>query len=259
VVYASSAVNNSVNGNIPGAYGVAVASNGDIIAGGTESNAGLTSIAVWAFKTSGAPDTSFGSGGTTVTGFGGTTRGEGNGLAIGSDGKIVVAGDIKAITGTYSSVVSRYIGFTPPPPPPPPPPPALKASLKGVSGRYKTSSVAKRGLKVGVNCNVACTFSASLTLSAGTAKRLHIVTTIKKCTKVKGKRRCVKAHVYRTVTIASGKGRVRSSGTSSITLKLAKKYVKTLEKQKSISVSLQVAVTSTHNRRTIKKGLTFKR
>lgn len=192
-----------------------------------------------------------------MTGFGGTTRGEGNGLAIGSDGKIVVAGDIKSIAGTYSSVVSRYIGFASAPPPPP----ALKASLKGVSGSYKTSTVAKHGLKVGVNCKVACTLSASLTLSSGTAKRLHILTTFKKCTKVKGKQHCVKARGYRTVTIASGKGRVNGSGTRSITLKLGKAYIKTLEKQKSVSVNLKVTVTSTatHKRQTINKGLTFKR
>ncbi len=260
VVYETSAMNTG-SANVPGATGVALAPNGDVIAGGTAGGPGLAGVAVWAFNPTGALDTSFGAAGSTLTGFGPITRGEGNALTIAGDGKIVVAGDTQSITGTYSSVVARYNGFAPPPPPPPPPPPALKLSLTGLSGSYKTSSVAKHGLKFSVSCSQGCTYRASLTLSSGAARRLHILTTFTKCTRVKRKRRCVKVRGYRPVTIASGKGSLRAAGTTSITLKLVRAYVKTLEQQRSVAVTLQVAASSsvTHKRQTVKKGLTFKR
>lgn len=257
VVHTPSAAGATISGTVPGATGVGLASNGDIIAGGTVSNAGLTAIALWAFKPTGALDTAFGTGGATVSTLGTSTRAEGNGLAIGPDGKIVIAGDARPIVGAYSGIATRYLGFAPVIPPPPP---ALQASLTGVAGSYKTSAVAKRGLKIGVTCNEACSMKASLTISSGTARRLHILTAVKKCTKKKGKTHCTTTHVYRAVAIASAKGSLKGSGSTSLTLRLGKSYVKTLGKQKSVSVALQViaTATSTHKSKTINKSLTLK-
>ncbi len=256
-MYETSAVNTISATTIPGANGVALASNGDIIAGGTTAPAGLSGITVWAFKPTGALDSSFGTSGSTSTTFGPTIRGEGNALAIGGDGKIVVAGDTKTITGSYSGVAARYNGFASAPPPPL----VFRVSLSGLSGSYKTSVVAKKGLKFALTCNQACTYNASLVLSAGTARRLHIQTTVTKCTKVKGKRRCVKVRRFRAVTIASSRGSLKAAGTRSITLRLRRTYVKTLERQRSVPVTLKVSATSrvTHKTRTVTKGLKLTR
>jgi uncharacterized delta-60 repeat protein len=238
VAFSPSGINATATGNVPGATGVGIAGNGDIIAGGTISNAGLHELGVWAFTSRGAPDTSFGSHGATATPLGSLTQGESGGLAIGSDGKIVVAGDAKSFTQIYTGKVVRYNGFAPALPP------ALKASLTGVSKSYKSSSVVKHGLKIGVNCNEACSIKVTVTVSSSTAKKLHL-----------------KTHGNKPVTITTGKGSLSSSGTSSITLKLSKNLGKSIEKQKSVSINLQVSVTSsvTHKTQTLKKGVTLKR
>ncbi|MGI8714933.1 MAG: hypothetical protein ACR2NR_17490 [Solirubrobacteraceae bacterium] len=258
VVAQPSASGTVIGGTIPGVTGVGLAHNGDIIAGGSVAQAGFSHIAVWAFKPTGALDTGFGTAGTVATSLGATTSGTGNALAIGPAGQVVVAGDAKAITGVYSGVETAYNGFAPPVPPPP----AFKLSLKGVSGKYKIATVAKHGLKVGVACNGACTIKASLTLSASTAKRLHILTTFRKCTKKKGKQHCVKARGYRTVTLASGKATLKRAGTHTFTLRIGKGYAKALKqvkKRQSVTANLRVTATSstTHKGKTINKHLTF--
>jgi uncharacterized delta-60 repeat protein len=265
VVYSTSAVNTNVSTAVPGAEGVAIAANGDIVAAGTESNAGLTGIELWAFKPTGAPDSSFGANGTTVTGFGSFTNGKANALAIAADGSLAAAGDSNALGGSYSGVVARYTGFSPAPPPPPPPPPpkppALKLTLQGVSSSDKIASVVKHGLKVSVGCNEACTIRISLGINATTAKQLKIVTYGRRCFKSHGKRRCVRTHAFRPVTIASGRGTLSKVGIKAIVLKLSRSLDKTLQKQKRVKLSLQVSATSTatHKVRSLSKGLTFKR
>ncbi len=258
VVFKPSATSSSVTSTIPGATGVTLAGNGDIVASGTLTVNGVSDVAAWAVRSNGATETGFGLGGVVTTPFGTNGRGEGNGLAVGADGKFVVAGDSRTIFGAYSGVVVRYNGFGATPPPPPP---ALKASLKSVSGRYKTSTVARHGLKLGVNCNQACSFKSTLTASAGTARKLKIKSKIRKCKKVHGKRRCTTTRGYTSLTLASAKGSLRAAGTGTLTLKLGRSYVKALEKQKSVSVTLQVVVTSSATKKstTLKKGLTFKR
>jgi uncharacterized delta-60 repeat protein len=266
VVYSTSAVNTNVSTGVPGAKGVAIAANGDIVAAGTESNAGLTGIELWAFTPTGASDGSFGASGTTVTGFGSSTNGEANALAIAPDGSLAAAGDSSTPGGAPpAGLVARYLGFSPAPPPPPPPPPpkppALKLTLQGVSSSDKIASVVKHGLKVSVGCNEACTIRVSLGISAATAKQLKIVTYGRRCFKSHGKRRCVKTHAFRPVTIASGRGTLSKVGIKAIVLKLSRSLDKTLQKQKRVKLSLQVSATSTatHKVRSLSKGLTFKR
>lgn len=258
VVAQPSASGTVIGGTIPGVTGVGLARNGDIIAGGTVAQAGFSHIAVWAFTPTGALDSGFGTAGTMATSLGATTSGTGNSLAIGPTGQIVVAGAAKAITGVYSGVETAYNGFAPPVPPPP----AFKLSLKGVSGRYKIATVAKHGLKVGVTCNGACTIKASLTLSASIAKRLHILTTFRKCTKKKGKQHCVKARGYRTVTLASGKATLKRAGTHTFTFRLGRanaNALKKVKKRQSVTANLRVTATSstTHKGKTINKRLTL--
>jgi uncharacterized delta-60 repeat protein len=262
VVYSTSAVNTNVGtGGVPGANGVAIAANGDIVAAGTESNAGLTGIELWAFTPAGAPDSRFGANGKTVTGFGSSTNGVANALAIRADGSIAVAGESNTPGGSPSGVVARYIGFSPPMPPPPPKPPALKITLRGVSSSYKIASVVKHGLKVSVGCNEACTIRVSLGISATTAKQLKIVTVGRRCFTSHGRRRCVKTHAFRAVTIASGRGTLSKAGIKAIVLKLSRSLDKKLQKQKRVKLSLKVSATSTatHKVGSLSKGLTFKR
>lgn len=260
VVRATSAVNNAVSGAVPGATGVAVAANGDIIAGGTSSNSGLTSVALWAFTSAGAPDTTFGTSGVTTTGFGTSVSGEANGLAIGPTGLIFVAGDTKATPGGYSGVELGYNGFATTPPPPPPT--KLTTSVTGVNAKYAISTVLKKGLTVGVTCNKACSAKDTLTISAATAKTLKIGTTTKKCTKKKGKKKCVTVHKYKPVTLASKSGSLKAAGTLSLTLKINKRYasaLKKVKKHKSVKVNLQAKVTATSPTQstTLKKTVKF--
>jgi uncharacterized delta-60 repeat protein len=258
VTYVQSASNFTVNGAIPGINGVAVAPNGDVVGAGTVNVGGVSSIGLWALRSNGQRDTSFGSGGATLTSAGGTTSAEGNGMAIAPDGKIIVAGDTRAITGIYNSLVARYNGLGAPPPPPPP---GLTASLSGVSGSYKTSSVTKSGLKISVTCNQACSLKATLGISAGTAKKLKLKSTITKCTKKHGKKHCVKTKGYKALTIASASKSLSGAGTATFTLRIGRSAANALNKQKSVKVTLKVVATatSTHKTKTITKGLTFKR
>ena len=154
--------------------------------------------------------------------------------------------------------MARYIGFASPPPPPP----RFRVSLSGLQRQLQDLVVAKHGLKFGVTCNSSVHVPARRSmLSAGTARRLHIQTTITKCTKVNGKRRCVKVRRFRAVTIASSRGSLKAAGTRSITLRLRRTYVKTLERQRSVPVTLKVSATSrvTHKTRTVTKGLKLTR
>lgn len=257
VVYKTAAVNTVISTVVPGATGVTVTGNGDIVAAGTASNGGLTELALWAVKSNGATETGFGSGGQTITSLGASTRADGNGLAIAPDGKLVLAGDLRRNPiGAYSGMVARYNGLGAPPPPPTS---ALKVSLSGLSKLYKTSTVAKQGLTVGVNCNESCTFRATLTLSSGTAKQLHIKSTFRRCKKVHGKTRCKTVHGYRSITLGSHSGRLSGSGTSKFTLRLNRKYVKALERAKSFNATLHVTATANHKNKTATKVLVFKR
>ncbi len=266
----ASNANVSVPGDPIGAYGVGIAGGGRIVGAGNFENTGVeVDAAIWTLTPAGQPDPSL-AGGTARTL---RSAFEQCALAVAPDGSLVSVGNSVAtfpdttpcsLNASEAGFVVRYIGYGPPPvikPPPPPPPPALSTSLKGVAKSDKTSTVAKKGLKVSVSCNEACTTKLSLTISSGTAKKLKIQTKGRQCKKSHGKTTCKTVRGYFTTTIASGKGSVRAAGTATTTLKLNKSYVKALEKQKSVRVNLQVSVTSsvTHKSKTLKQGITFKR
>ncbi|MGV3658849.1 MAG: cadherin-like beta sandwich domain-containing protein [Prosthecobacter sp.] len=104
------------------AQGVAVQSDGKIVVGGWTDNGSSVyynnSFAVWRYTSTGALDTSFGSGGVAITSFGGG-RDRATSLALGGDGTIVVAGTDDTNPGIYPTkyqfAVARYLGGAVPP------------------------------------------------------------------------------------------------------------------------------------------------
>ena len=257
-VYESSAVNSPPGAStLPGIKGITIATNGDIVGAGDALDGPYSNAVLWALTPAGRLDSRFGSHGSAVTQFGGD-RGfnEFAALALAPNGDLAAVGDTQqSFQGAYTGVAARYIGFGSVPPVTPP----LKVAIHGVSRKYKTSSVVKQGLKVGVSCNQACSIKASLGISAATARKLHIRSTFRKCTKVHGKKRCRKVHGYRAVTLASGHASRRGPGTSTITLRLKRQYVSALLRARRFTASLKVSATSTagHQSKTIEMSLLF--
>jgi uncharacterized delta-60 repeat protein len=258
-VYETSAVNSPPGASsLPGIKSITIAAGGDIVGAGYALDGPYSNAVLWALTPAGRLDTRFGSHGSAVTQFGGDRFNEFSALALAPNGDLVAVGDTQqGFQGAYTGVAARYIGFGPAPPVIPP----LKVAIHGVSRTYKTSSVVKHGLKVGVSCNQACSIKASLGLSAATARKLHIQSTFTKCTKVHGKKRCRKVHGYRAVTLASGHASRRGPGTSTITLRLKTRYVSALLRARRFTASLKVSATATagHGSKTIHMGILFTR
>jgi uncharacterized delta-60 repeat protein len=240
VVRSTSAVNYTPFGSgAPGADAIAIAPGGDVVTAGVFTDAAVSDAALWAFTPGGAPDPRFGSHGTVVTSIAGAAGSELAALALDPSGNLVAVGDeLTGFGSTYAGIAARYIGFGPPAVAP------LKLAVTGVKRSYKTSTVVKHGLRLTTGCNESCTIKVSLTVSAATARKLHL-----------------KVHGKAPVTIASGKAVLSAAGTKSITLKLAKATGKALGKQKSVGLTLVVSATSTstHKSTTSRKGVTFKR
>lgn len=262
VTYETSASNTIISGAVPGARGVAIAANGDIIGGGTINSSGTTYGGLWALGSGGALDGGFGSGGRVQTGPGGVTNLEGNGLAEGLDGRIALVGDTNSfITSAYTGAAAAYGGFGPIQPPCCATPP-IKVSLIGLKGTQKISTFVKHGLKVKVGCNEACSLRVMLGISAGTARQLKILTAYRRCRTVHHKRVCQRARGYRATSLASGRATLRAAGTKTFTLRVNRSIGRTLGKQrKKVKMTLQVIGTSTATHKTAKisRGLTFKR
>ena len=258
-VYETSAVNSPPGASsLPGIRSITIAAGGDIVGAGDALDGPYSNAVLWALTPAGRLDTRFGSHGSAVTQFGGNRFNQFSGLALAPNGDLVAVGDTQqGFQGAYTGIAARYIGFAPPPPVIPP----LKVAIHGVNRKYKTSSVVKHGLKVGVSCNQACSIKASLGLSAATARKLHIRSTFTKCTKVHGKKRCRKVHGYRAVTLATGHASRRGPGTSTITLRLKRQYVRALLRARRFTASLKVSATATatHKSKTIHMGLLFTR
>jgi uncharacterized delta-60 repeat protein len=88
------------------AFGVAIQSDGKIVAAGESNNGADFDFAVVRYNTNGSLDTGFGTGGSVTTAIG-PLHDEAFGVAIQSDGKIVAAGD--SYNGTdYDFAVVRY-------------------------------------------------------------------------------------------------------------------------------------------------------
>ena len=121
----------------------------------------------------------------------------------------------------------------------PPPAPPLKVSLTGLKQSYARSSALRRGIPVGVGCNQACTIQVTLTAGAPVANRLH-------------KRA--------PLQIASKRGALRGTGTTSLALGPNSLYRRALATFRVVKLSLKVVVTSTTTgkRQTISRTLSVK-
>ena len=256
--YQTSAVNSPPGRSLPGIKSITIAAKGEIVGAGYALDGPYSNAVLWALTPAGRLDSRFGSHGSAVTQFGGDRFNQFSALALAPNGELAAVGDTQqSYEGTYTGVAARYFGFGSVLPVTPP----LKVAIHGVSRKYKTSSVVKHGLKVGVSCNQACSIKASLGISAATARKLHIRSTFRKCRKVHGKKRCRTVHGYRAVTIGSGRGSRGAAGTTTITLTLNRRYVRALERAKRFTASLKVSAssTATHKSKTIHKGLIFTR
>src|SRR5262249_22737625 len=90
------------------AYGVALQTDGKIVAAGdTTSGGGGKNIALARYNANGSPDTTFGSGGKVTTDVSGTDD-VANDVVLQSDGKIVVAGYTITGGGKERFAVVRY-------------------------------------------------------------------------------------------------------------------------------------------------------
>ena len=245
-----------------GGNGVAVAAGRRAIGAGEYRDSGLSLAALWGFESSGAAD-------FAKTGPSGARA---LGVVVDAAGDLVVAGTNVPAGLSPSGFVARYIGFGAPasgtspcggtvPPPPPPPPRSLVVSTKGINRFYRTATVAKHGLKFSVGCNQACTIRVALVVSAQTARRLHIKTRFKRCTKSHGHVHCRKLRGYRALTLSPRNATLRKAGTKTFVLRLARFFTNALEKQKSVGATLRVSATSpvTHKGTTIRKSVTFRR
>jgi uncharacterized delta-60 repeat protein len=91
------------------AFAIAIQNNGEIVVAGNAVVGSATDFGVCRYYSNGSLDTSFGSGGTVTTNFGGNTAWA-YGLVIQSDGKIVAGGSAKTSpTGVYNFALARYL------------------------------------------------------------------------------------------------------------------------------------------------------
>jgi len=134
---------NTNTGAATGARSVTIGGGGDIVAAGDYQPEIGTDAAVWAFRASGAPDTSFGSGGAVIAPAGASARS----IFVSADGNFTVAGSAGG-----QGFVARYVGLGPPPAGggsgPPPSPPVVQtgsATLTGPGGARLTGSVNPEG------------------------------------------------------------------------------------------------------------------
>jgi uncharacterized delta-60 repeat protein len=258
VAYSPSAINfnQTAEQAVPGISGLVVARNGDLVGAGTYINSTSSSGALWAFTSRGAPDGSFGSHGSALLPVGS------NGVEFAALGVSPVTGDLLAtgdywplFTQNYTGLVAAYFGFGAPPTAP------LKLSVNGVSRVYKTSTVAKQGLRLTAGCNQACTLNVSLNASAAVAKQLGIKTTFRSCTRSHGHTRCRKVRGYRPIVITSQKATLRGAGSKLFVLRLSPSYARALAKQRAVRLTLRVAGTSsiTHKVSVTNQTVTFTR
>ena len=104
-------VTTSVGSFTDGAYGVAIQTDGKIVAAGVTSNGTSNDVAVVRYNSDGTLDTGFGTGGKVVTAINTNDDDTAFGIAIQSDGKIVVAGSARlngSQGGNYDFLIIRY-------------------------------------------------------------------------------------------------------------------------------------------------------
>jgi len=119
-------------GGFSNATSVAIQTDGSIVVVGTFTtmlNASDIRTLLSRYTSNGSLDPTFGNSGNVFTFFPGF-EGAFSGVAIQSDGKIVVVGPLLQTFPQRSGFVARYIGNGTTPPPPPPPPPSFDICLQ---------------------------------------------------------------------------------------------------------------------------------
>ncbi|MER6352931.1 hypothetical protein ABT186_14050, partial [Streptomyces sp. NPDC001634] len=96
-------------GGIDEAFGVALQTDGKIVAAGLTTASGNADFALARYNTDGSLDSCFGTGGKVTTGFGTGSADLASGVAVQTDGKIVAAGRSNA-GGTFDFALARYLG-----------------------------------------------------------------------------------------------------------------------------------------------------
>ncbi|WP_205697344.1 MXAN_6640 family putative metalloprotease [Conexibacter sp. SYSU D00693] len=129
-----------------------------------------------------------------------------------------------------------------PPAPPPPPVSAVSADRRAPTvtirlGRQRLATVLRRGLRVPVGCDEACTISATTRLETKAGKRLRLRSTVGRAT-----------------------GRLSRAGTKVVVLKLSKAARTKLRRQRSVKLVLTVSVRDgSSNSRRLVRSATLKR
>jgi uncharacterized delta-60 repeat protein len=211
-------------GTVPGASGVYVAPNGDVIASGTYADSGLDELALWALKANGAADTTFGKGGAVQTlGPTGTSL-EGNALTE-SQGRLVLAGSSFGSFGDYTGSIARYNGF------------GLDAAAPGV--RVGSSQIsfnrAGRGKLTVLNSN---SFSVKVSLTLHSRNKLRV-----------GRSRKI-------VRFATASRSVRAGTRVTFTLRLSRANASLLSHQRKVAGTAQLTITDAFgNRAQVKEAV----
>jgi uncharacterized delta-60 repeat protein len=138
-----------------GALGVVV-SAGEIFAAGWYDNFHLKQLALWGVTGRGAPDSSFGTGGTTLISGGGSNSLQANALAVAPDGRLATAGDLTPLLGGGpNGVIGRFGGPAVTPPVLPPVVTSVQASRRVFRVAAKGGSIGNSGMKLSYSMSVA--------------------------------------------------------------------------------------------------------
>jgi len=87
------------------AFALAVQADGKLVAAGIAGNP--TDFALFRYNPNGSLDSTFGTGGTVITDFGGSSD-QANALVVRRDGKLVAAGQTHSATGAFDFALARY-------------------------------------------------------------------------------------------------------------------------------------------------------
>jgi uncharacterized delta-60 repeat protein len=240
-------------GGVPGAAGILIAPNGDLIASGVYDDSTSTTYGtLWSFTPTGTLDSGFASSGVAEVAPTNNNNSAFAGAAVSPvSGDVIAAGEQGLVGGTSSALVTAFGRSTTSPTttgttttPTPTKPTALKLTVTGVDANYSARTLARSGLKLTAACNRACKLKLTLTATSATARRLLIKTTVRTCKKVKGKEHCTTSKQYRALTL-SASATLKGSGRHVFQLKLNKAIATALEKHPGTNWTLGVSAQAT--------------
>jgi uncharacterized delta-60 repeat protein len=198
--------------------------NGKVILAGSggRTGEGTGDLALARLNANGTPDATFGTAGAVVQPIPGAEPTLGSGVAVQSDGKIVVSGTASPTGAAHpDALVARFLGGEVPPPPPPPPTsdttkPKI-SKLKLLTKHLRTIRKTKK-LKVRAHLSEPGTLTLKATISV---KRSH--------------------HKARTITLSRKTVRFTKAATKTVTLKLGRKAISRLSKLHTLKIKLSLS------------------